>query len=588
MPIQMPQPIKAEVSLFDARAMTYMPVQKKSIQPTPIFSIFLSSFSYIIAYFYNFVNRIMPVLLKNLLINSIFKLILAIFAIELLSLLSFKVALLSGIFFVIVVIVVLMFTLYKLEYGLLIALAELMIGSQGYLFYLDLPGFRVSMRLAIFLIVFFVWLFKYSRLHDSFNLLKRDRLAQTFLAFLAFIALGVINGLFHGNGFKNVFFDVNGYLYFGLFFVYLEVFKSKRQVDNFLKIFFAALTYVSLKIFFTLYLFSHSIPYLTDYFYHWIRDTRVGEITYAGANFFRIFFQSQIWGLIGVFVVVCLIIGNFAGNKPEVTGGDGGHGGNRSFAWLRMTGKRLRLLMERLGLGQGTFGMTKYLFGLLVFIETSILISFSRSFWLGGVVGMLALFVYLIFIARLNLKKFAQAVGLIFGSAALSLVLLFSIANFPLPKPSAEFSAQLLGGRLFSFYGEAGASSRWNQLPVLIEKIKESPLIGSGFGTTATYKSNDPRIKTEANPEGWYTTYTFEWGYLDTVTEIGSIGLLVYLVLIGQIMYSGWPRRKNFLVAGLLIGIIALLATNMFSPYLNHPLGIGYLLLCTAVFKVDI
>jgi hypothetical protein len=543
--------------------------------------------------------------IKNLINKDILKLILAIFVIELLSLISFKLSLLSGIFFVLVAIVVLMFTLYKLEYGLLIALAELMIGSQGYLFYLDLPGFRVSIRLAIFLIVFFAWLFKYFRAHDSFNLLKRDRLVQTFLVFLAFIALGVINGLLRNNGIKNVFFDFNGYLYFGLFFVFLEVFKSKQQVTNFLKVFFGALTYVSLKIFLTLYLFSHSIPYVADYFYHWIRDTRVGEITYAGANFFRIFFQSQVWSLIGVFVIICLIIGNFAGNKPEVTGRGVLNGGNRSFARLlpslklrqagrmtserlRFTMRRLRLAMERFGHGSRNFGMAKYLFVLLVFIETSILISFSRSFWLGGVVGMIALFVYLIFIAKLNLKKFAQTVGLILGSAVLSLVLLFSIANFPIPKPSAEFSAELLGGRLFSFYGEAGASSRWNQLPVLLEKIKESPLIGSGFGTTAKYQSNDPRIKTDENPEGWYTTYTFEWGYLDTVTEIGILGFLVYLILIGQILYSGWLKRKNLLLAGFAIGIIVLLTTNMFSPYLNHPLGISYLMLCMALFKVDL
>lgn len=526
-----------------------------------------------LAYLNNFVKSKMVKLVKNLINKDIFKIILAIFVIEVFSLISYKLSILSGIFFVLIAIAALMFTLYKLEYGLLIALAELMIGSQGYLFYLDLPGFRVSIRLAIFLIIFFVWFIKFiiiphfsgraSLLKQGISLIKKDRLVQTFVVFLGFLALGIINGLVHNNGLKKVFFDVNGYLYFGLFFVFLEVFKSKAQVTNFLKVFLGALTYVSLKIFLTLYLFSHSIPYVADYFYHWIRDTRVGEITYAGANFFRIFFQSQIWGLIGIFVVICLILFYIQQQKKPDSAGN---------------------VLERAL--HGRIYKVKWLFLLLVFIETSILISFSRSFWLGGVVGMIVLWVYLIFIAKLNLKKLALSLGLILGSAVLSLVLLFSIANFPLPKPSAEFSAQLLGGRLLSFYGEAGASSRWNQLPVLLSKIKESPLIGTGFGTQVTYQSEDPRIKNDDNPEGWYSTYTFEWGYLDTIIEVGILGLLVYLILIGQILYSGWKKRTNMIMAGFLIGIIVLLATHMFSPYLNHPLGISYLMLCAGLFRV--
>ncbi|MCX6740028.1 MAG: O-antigen ligase family protein [Candidatus Parcubacteria bacterium] len=485
----------------------------------------------------------------------------AIFVIELLSLISFKLALLSGIFFVSIAIVVLMFTLYKLEYGLWIALAELMIGSQGYLFYLDLPGFRISMRLAIFLIVFFVWLLKYFRPIDLFNLLKKDRLVQNFIIFLCFIALGVINGIISGNGIKNVFFDVNGYLYFGLFFVFLEVFKTKRQVAAFMKVFLAALSYVSVKIFFTLYLFSHGIPYITDYFYHWIRDTRVGEITYAGGNFFRIFFQSQSWSLIGIFIILSLLVLFIQQQKkPSIVGN----------------------VLER-SLQDG-----KWLFLLLVFIEASILISFSRTFWLGGLAGVLALAVYLIFIARLSLKKLCQAAGVLAASGVLSVLLVLAIANFPIPTPSGLFSADMFKDRFAMISGEAGVSSRWNLLPVLVEKVKEAPFIGTGFGSAVTYKTEDPRIKNEANPEGTYTTYSFEWGYLDTVTEIGFIGLFVYLLLIGQILYAGWKQRKNYIVAGLLIGLIVLMVTHAFSPYLNHPLGISYLMLCMGLFKIDL
>jgi O-antigen ligase len=88
------------------------------------------------------------------------------------------------------------------------------------------------------------------------------------------------------------------------------------------------------------------------------------------------------------------------------------------------------------------------------------------------------------------------------------------------------------------------------------------------------------------SPDGQFTTYAFEWGYLDILLKIGLAGLVVYLLLIVKIWRSGWSlgREGDFMPFGLLLGIAALLATNFFSPYLNHPLGIGYLLLCSTFF----
>ena len=229
--------------------------------------------------------------IKKLINKNIWKIILVIFIIELFSLISFKFSWLSAIFFIIILILVLLFSLYKLEYGLLIALTELMIGSQGYLFYFDLFNFRFSIRLGIFLVVFFAWFFKFFRPRKYLDLPKKGQLYVSFILFLILIGIGVINGLLHGNDLKDIFFDFNGYLYFGLFFVFLDIFIGLPQVINFLKVLFATLIYVSIKIFITLYLFTHGFEKLTNLFYTWIRDTRVGEITWAGGNFFRIFLR---------------------------------------------------------------------------------------------------------------------------------------------------------------------------------------------------------------------------------------------------------------------------------------------------------
>ena len=57
-------------------------------------------------------------------------------------------------------IVVLMFfaTVYKLEYGLYILLAELFIGGKGYLFSINVFGTPISIRIAFFIILFAIWL----------------------------------------------------------------------------------------------------------------------------------------------------------------------------------------------------------------------------------------------------------------------------------------------------------------------------------------------------------------------------------------------------------------------------------------------
>lgn len=507
-------------------------------------------------------------LIQKILNKNVWKIILAIFVIELLSLISFKFAILSSIFFILILILVALFTIYKLEYGLWIALIELMIGSYGYLFYLDLPDFKIPIRLGIFLVIFIIWLFKYFNLSKYLQLLKKDRLTQNLAIFLIFILIGVINGILHQNSLKNVFFDFNGYLYFGLFFIFLDVFKSKQQIINFLQIFIASVIYLTLKVFLTLYIFTHGFIWLTDLFYTWIRDTRVGEITFAGSSFFRIFIQSQIFSLIAIFLAAIFIIKK-----------------TRSITDLKFIFKNKKFQL---------------VFALLIILQTSILISFSRSFWLGGFVGAIFLLIYLIYIFKNQLKKIYQPILILFLGALASFALMITIVNFPFPTPSSMLDSNFLKNRFTT--DDAAASSRWNLLPVLLEKNKQNPILGTGFGTEITYQTEDPRIKNESNPEGWYTTFTFEWGYLDTITEIGILGLLVYLIFIGQIFWLGFivilPTRRSFggsgssvevsakpLYIGLLIGLIALLVTHAFSPYLNHPLGIGYLMITASIFQ---
>jgi O-antigen ligase len=182
-----------------------------------------------------------------------------------------------------------------------------------------------------------------------------------------------------------------------------------------------------------------------------------------------------------------------------------------------------------------------------------------------------------------KLLKPIYSMALIF---VFSMVLIFSIIGFPFPSTKIQNDAAgMLLDRASNLSNEAGASSRWNLLPVLWGELKDSPVIGKGFGSTVTYISNDPRVR-EENESGEYTTYAVEWGWMGIWLKLGMLGLLSYLALIYIIMKNGYNVIKkevflsseNLFIAGILIGLFSLAVVNIFSPYFDHPLGIGLLL----------
>jgi len=452
-----------------------------------------------------------------------------------LSFIAYFFPLFNKVAFFVILGLTLVLTLEKLEYGIYILLAELFIGSKGYLFYFDAGGTSVSLRIALFLIVMAVWLYRIIEKRDfKFNLNK------WYWILFAFIAWGFIWGFIRGNSFQNLFFDFNGWLYFGIIFPLVDVIKSREHIENILQIFTAAITIIIAKTFIFLYIFSHGFEVAVLPIYRWLRQFLIGEVTLMPSGFYRIFFQSQIYLLIGFFIFSAFLI------------------------WQNKKDKRYWLLA----------------IGSL----TSVLISFSRSFWVGLAVGLLAFLVILI-IQKFSFVKIIK-IGLA-GLAILviSLAAVFTTAQFPVPEPGKISFTDMFSDRLTDL-DEAAVRSRWDLLPPLGREIIKHPIVGSGFGTTVTYKSSDPRA-IQVNPGGIFTTYAFEWGFLDIMLKIGLAGLVVYLLFIAKIWRSGWHLSQSgeFISFGFLLGLAALLATNFFSPYLNHPLGIGYIIFCDIVFQ---
>ncbi len=434
----------------------------------------------------------------------------AFFVLELASFLTIDNHNVSSVIATILTILVAVLAWKNLAYGVYAILIELILGGKGYLFSLSIGNAIISFRMLIFIVVIGIWLAKFLFQKEKIKYLHQlfGALWWPYFAFLAMILVGIVNGLLGQHDFGAVFLDANAFGYLLLAPVFLEGLKLEENKKQAVRIWLAAAFWLAVKTIILFALFSWFGRDYLDYLYRWVRNSGVGEITWLFGV--RVFLYSQI------FIVA---------------------------AWLYILfsnfGERLKKVTP-----------------ILILFGTAILISLSRSFFVGIITAVISIGIYLIW-----QKKFSD-LKIIFVRLIISLLGAYTLVL-------------LLIGSLFSpqdrLTNDAGESSRRNQLPVLLEAIKQNPF-GYGFGKTLTYKTTDPRALT-INPTGQYTTYSFELAWLDFFLKTGLFGLAAYLWFLWAILRQIWPKFELF------APILALIATHGFTPYLNHPLGIGLLFL---------
>ena len=474
---------------------------------------------------------------------------------EFLSFFAFLYPILNKIFFLLVLFLALVLSFKKLEYGVYIIFTELLIGSKGYLFGWEIGEKIVSVRIGLFVVVMGVWALKRFWLwkktgKTEIRFLNCDIFPYYFLLFI-FIIWGVVWGVLNKNSFLNIFFDVNGWFYFLLAFPVFEVLK-KENLGDFFSVLVAALIALILKTFFLFFVFSHNFIFLMPDIYRWVRVTGVGEITDMGFGFYRIFFQSHIFAILSFFVLLPILNKKFVLKREEL---------KKNFLFLSF----------------------------YIFLISIIIISFSRSFWLGFVV-VFFFFYYISFFVLKNKFKFLivnfllVSALLISGAAWAGFLIKIPTSLHRGGQEKVKFILAL-EKRTKDISQENAVGSRWNLLGPLVKSVKNNLIFGAGFGKTVTYKTKDPRALRN-NPDGFYTTYAFEWGYLDIWLKIGILGILAYLLLLFQILKKGWRHKKEEIIFGSWLGLLALMVIHFFTPYLNHPLGIGYILIWSAIYEI--
>ena len=495
-------------------------------------------------------------------------------AIYLLSFLGYILPFLNYIFFLAALLATYYLARKNLSYGVYILMIELIIGVKGYLFSLNLGGFVLSLRIALFGIVMLVWLL--SKKKDKFNFFGSPYL-RIYLVLTIALLVGIITALINGNAVKNIFFDINGYFYLALVIVMFATIRSKEALLKTLQIVIAGSIAIRIFTFYCIGEFtifhqesrpdmaeaisteqtieeeeeagtkiSHSVTAkgelskleLTRDFvnqkppiYRWVTDTSVGEISYLAGPFFRFFTPSQLYCLIGLAITLTFLL------KEKLT--------QRRTFWL--------LTIVALNLA-------------------AIVIGFSRSLWL----GLIAVFIYLLF--NLPKKKTAQIILYAIGIASVAIILVGTLL------PSVYDLVEQRVTSIIHPTEERSGANRFNLLQPVFTKIGEHPILGSGFGTTVEYES------VVLEKFGTLRVFAFEWSYLDTIIEIGLVGLLIYLLFILKIFQSGYNKAiagaDKILVIGLLAALFGIVITNVTTPYLNHPLGIGFLLLVMLTISV--
>ena len=451
-------------------------------------------------------------------------------------------------------------SLNDLIYGVGTILAELIFGSlAGRTLAISFPGFSLPLRLALFAVVGAVWLI---RILQGRIRWPQKNIIIGVVIMLAVVGWGMINGLLHGIALRPVFSDANAYFALPLIWFFVSAVKNEHDQAWLKKILKHGVIALSIVTIFALYFFSHKFLNTAGVFaYKWLRDSRIAEITALDNGTYRVFIQSQL------FCVVAFIMVAFR---------DKGNAWKR-WAWGILPAAALIISSSRsfaLGIGaafvalvilfvipakagiQSSPGRTDVQYGLDLPLG-------AQARWRSGMTKNILLVI----------KKIAilSVIGVIIFLIALKL-------PFPAPRNQRSFEDMLLSKNVSQ--RDAAVASRWALIKALNLKIIESPLLGSGFGTTVTYISSDPRILSTTG--GTYTTAAFEWNYHDILVKMGLLGLLAYGYLLYAIFLVIWrsdERERQWLVPA----FFALLTLNAVSPFLNHPLGIGYLALLLAL-----
>jgi hypothetical protein len=443
--------------------------------------------------------------------------------------------------------------------GLAIVFFELIAGGHGQLIELPWHVYSLSIRQVLF-IAFFSGIFT-SIMKKRIDI-DSNRLPLSLLLLFLYFLFSLVFGIFN-NGFNLAFSDFTAYL----FYLYLvPIFMIKWDKNDYRILIEAILvgTFVlAIQTLLMAFLFSHLDGKILDFWYKFFRDRRIAEIT-------LLVMQGR-----GMFENFLLL---FIPNSP--------------YFYRVFLPSQLLLLVSWLYYLMANFYISfnsqrgAFYFNLpFMAVGAALLLSMSRSFAV-GIISILPIALIILLKQVKDVRSFFSSLTRVsFAMVFSALLAIFTISGILVQKPDLtnalfyETSATVGRG--------AAIVSRADLLIELNEEISNSPLLGYGFGKEITYKSSDPRIINETG-DGLYSSFRFEWGIHDLLVKLGLLGTMIYFLFILHLLISIKSIKAfRFMVWNkvIILSILAIIVIHIFTPYLNHPIGIGVILL--GAFLVD-
>ena len=351
-----------------------------------------------------------------------------------------------------------------------------------------------------------------------------------------YIGYGSIIGLINGNSFGDVFSDVNsflGILYILLLIVYIK--GRSENIDKTLNIFVNCAVIVAVM---TIVLFFVSRIYLPNNL----------EIIVAYNNLNTKLQYGLISGLV------------LSNNYARV------YLYNGIFMQLAVAIMFIKLFNK----DRNIAGIVK-----LALLLIGIYVSNTRGFWLGTVGVVVLSFSYYLWRVRKYKLTIKNVLVAIIPLILVAIIIPKTIVAVS-PEQNLPESAGSIKDRIESigdFENDESNKVRAIQLRFLVDKIKEKPVLGWGFGA---HIYEYPQYMEENGLQS-VNSSSFELYYVELVFKTGIIGVLIFF---GYLVYNfvklllilfkrGLKERDEQMLVGWTIGTMSILASSITNPYIS-------------------
>ena len=401
---------------------------------------------------------------------------------------------------------------------------EFVLGGLGHL--LDLPIRKGLFAIGILFSVYMIFR-------------EKIRIEKKFLVPIIvvciYITYGSIIGLINGNGIGDIFSDVNSFL--GILYVLLLVAYVKdrsENIDKILNIFVNCAVIVAVM---TIILFFISRIYLPN-------NLEI-IVVYNNLN------TKLQYGLISGLVL--------SNNYARV------YLYNGIFMQLATAIMFIKLFNKHRNLA----GILK-----LALLLIGIYVSNTRGFWLGTIGVVILSFAYYLWRVKkynLTIKNILIAIiPLILVSVIIPKTIVQISPEQSLPESSGSIKDRIES--IGDFENDESNKVRAIQLRFLVDKIKEKPALGWGFGSHIY----EYLQYMEENGLQKVSSSSFELYYVELVFKTGIIGIVIffgYLVynfvkLVLILFKKGLKERDEQVLVGWTIGTMSILASSITNPYI--------------------